>query len=271
MKILALNASPRQRAGATFRLLESLIAGMADEGASTELFNLVDLDLHPCRGCYTCWVTTPGACIHRETGMARLIDAWRAADIVVFGTPLYHFSMSGLMKTFLDRLLPESEPWLVEDAQVSGWTTHPRRHHQPASALLVSPSGFPDTDQFAPLVYTFRYIAQRHHWAWLGELLRPGAGVLSAAISLPEVAAYLTDVRRVGKAIIALGRIPASLHKTIGRDLVAGGRTAFYEQANQHWEQLLKHRSGSAPVNNAYFGSSPTGQQPSASNARGAR
>jgi hypothetical protein len=63
----------------------------------------------------------------------------------------------------------------------------------------------------------------------------------------------------------------ASLYKTIERDLVAGGRALFYEQANQHWEQLLKHRSGSAPVKNAYFGSNPTGQQPSASKARGAR
>ena len=271
MKILALNASPRHRAGATFRMLESLIAGMTDEGASAELFNLVDLDLHPCRGCYACWVATPGECVHREPGMAQLVGAWRAADIVVFGTPLYHFSMSGVMKTFLDRLLPESEPWLVEDAQVSGWTTHPRRYHQPASALLVSPCGFPDTDQFSPLVYTFRYIAKRHHWTWLGELLRPGAGVLSSAASLPEVTAYLADVRRAGKAIIAQGSIPASLHKSLRRELVPGGRAAFYERANQHWEQLLKHRSKSVPIKNACVGNNLTSQQASASNAGGTR
>jgi NAD(P)H-dependent FMN reductase len=247
MKVLALNGSPRSRAGATSCLIESLLAGMAGvAGTETELVNLAELYLQPCRGCYTCWAATPGKCVHgEEDGMARVMCAWREADLVVFGTPLYHFSMTGLMKTFLDRLLPESEPWLMEDPQAPGWTMHPRRHDQPASALLVSPCGFPEADQFAPLVQTFRYIAERHHWTWLGELLRPGADVLSQPAAAPVVAPYLADVRRAGAALVAEGGIPAPLREALGRDLLPGGRAAFYQRANQYWEKLLSRAAAS--------------------------
>ncbi len=244
MKVLALNGSPRRRTGATSRLLEALLAGMAEAGAATELVQLADLELRSCLGCYTCWVATPGECVFRDRdGMARVVRAWRDADLVVFGTPLYHFSMTGLMKNFLDRLLPESEPWLVEDPQAPGRTMHPRRFRQPASALLVSPCGFPDADQFAPLVHTFRYIAGRHHWTWLGELLRPGAEVLTRAAAAPVAEPYLAEVRRAGAALVVEGRIPPDLQEALGRELVPGGRQDFFARANQHWEALLG-RSG---------------------------
>ncbi|WP_242343825.1 NAD(P)H-dependent oxidoreductase [Anaeromyxobacter terrae] len=240
MKVLALNGSPRKRVSATFRILEALLAGMEDAGADTRLVHLAALDLRPCVGCYTCWVATPGACIHRDRdGMAGIMDDWRAADVVVFGTPLYHFSMTGLMKTFLDRLLPESEPWLVPDPRAPAQTTHPRRHDGPARAMLVSPCGFPDTDQFAPMVHTFRYIAERHHWTWMGELLRPGAEPLSRTALAPLFAPYLADVRRAGAALVREGRLPDALAEALGRDLFPGGRIAFYQQANRFWTELM--------------------------------
>lgn len=130
MKVLALNGSPRKRASSTFRILDALLAGMRDAGAETELLHLQELDLKPCLGCYTCWVATPGACVYRDRdGMAAAIAAWREADLIVLGTPLYSFSMTGLMKNFVDRLLPELEPWLVPDPDgPPGQTRHPRRH-----------------------------------------------------------------------------------------------------------------------------------------------
>jgi len=238
MKVLALNGSPRKTASATHRLLEALLAGMRDAGAETELVHLRDLELRGCTGCYTCWVRTPGECIH-DDGMAGAARALREADLVVFGTPLYHYSMSGLMKTFLDRLLPEVQPWLVEDPRQPGLTTHPRRHaERPQRALLVSPCGFPEAEHFGPLVATFQLIAKRHGWTWLGEVLRPGAEPLSRSQLLPLFAGYLARVREAGAALATEGRIPAALAEALSRDLFPGGRAAFHDLANRYWKDL---------------------------------
>lgn len=253
MKVLALNGSPRKRISATSRILEALLAGMKDAGAETQLVQLASLDLQTCVGCYTCWVATPGECIHRDRdGMAGLMASWREADVVVFGTPLYHFSMTGIMKTFFDRTLPELEPWLVPDRQEPTWTRHPRRHRGgPERAFLVSPCGFPDADQFAPLVHTFRYIAQRHRWLWMGELLRTGAEALSRSALAPLFEPYFANVRRAGAALVREGRIPDPLAEALNRDLFPGGRAAFYDQANRFWKDLMaRHQrpSGAQPT-----------------------
>ena len=171
--------------------------------------------------------------------MAAALDAMAAADLVVFGTPLYHFSMTGLMKTFFDRLLPAAEPWLIEDSRHLGLTTHPHRRRAPSRAMLVSPCGFPEVEHFRPLVETFRYIAERHHWEWMGELLRPGAEPLSRTALLPLFAGYLADVRRAGAALIHDGRIPDELASALRRDLFPGGRKGFQEQGNRHWQSLI--------------------------------
>jgi len=238
MKVLALNGSPRKRNSATCRLLEALLAGMEEAGAETQIIHLGELDLQQCIGCYTCWVRTPGVCIHAD-GMAGAADAMAAADLVVFGTPLYHYSMTGLMKTFLDRLLPEAEPWLIEDSGHPGRTRHPRRRRQPSRAMLVSPCGFPEAIHFRTLVETFRYIADQHDWEWMGELLRPGAVPLSKTALLPLFADYLADVRRAGTALIRDGRISDELATALKRDLFPGGRAGLQEQANRYWKSLM--------------------------------
>ena len=105
MKVLAINGSPRLRASSTYSILVPLLQGMRAAGAETSLIHVRELELEPCMGCFHCWVQTPGECIH-DDGMSAAIDAYKAADLIVYGTPLYHGSMSGLLKTFVDRLPP---------------------------------------------------------------------------------------------------------------------------------------------------------------------
>ena len=61
--------------------------------------------INQCRGCYNCWLVTPGKCVH-EDDMASVMHVFCKADIVVFATPLYSYNISGYLKTFFDRLLP---------------------------------------------------------------------------------------------------------------------------------------------------------------------
>ena len=66
MKALAINGSPRMKASSTWHMLKPLLAGMEAAGATTEVIHVRKLDLKPCIGCFTCWVRTPGKCIHDD-------------------------------------------------------------------------------------------------------------------------------------------------------------------------------------------------------------
>jgi len=66
MKVLALNGSPRMKASSTYHMLKPLLEGMEEAGAETKLVHIRKLNLEVCIGCYTCWVRTPGKCIHKD-------------------------------------------------------------------------------------------------------------------------------------------------------------------------------------------------------------
>jgi hypothetical protein len=171
--------------------------------------------------------------------MERLLGRIARADLLVFGTPLYHFSMTGLMKTCIDRTLPLAEPWLTQ--RDDGLTTHPRRHPraQAATALLVSPCGFPELGHFAALVATFRLLADRCGWDWAGEILRPAAGPLAAPAARAQLQPYLDRLAEAGQALVATRRIAAPLAAALAEDLLPGGAGAARAAGNRHWARLL--------------------------------
>jgi multimeric flavodoxin WrbA len=149
MKVLALNGSPRMKASSTYHMLKPLLEGMEEAGAETELIHIRELDLEACTGCYTCWVRTPGVCVNKnKDSMYGILQKFNTADLVVFGTPLYIFTMSGLLKTFLDRTIVRFEPWLIPHPHTPGTTGHPERFQKPDKMLLVSPCGFPEFEHF---------------------------------------------------------------------------------------------------------------------------
>jgi multimeric flavodoxin WrbA len=113
MKILAINGSPRGRRSNTDRILQPFLEGAREAGAETETVYLKDLKINHCLGCFTCWTKTPGVCVHKDD-MAALFPKVRQADVVVYATPLYVFTVSGLMKDFMDRLLPLADPHIVQ-------------------------------------------------------------------------------------------------------------------------------------------------------------
>jgi multimeric flavodoxin WrbA len=249
-RVLALNGSPRAGAGVTSKLLEPLLAGMREAGAGTDLIVVRELDLEPCIGCYSCWVQTPGRCIH-DDGMDRGLKAWAAADLVVIGTPVYHGSMTGLMKTFLDRLLPRYEPWLVPSAHVEGGSSHPPRESEPGQMVLVSPCGFPGFHNFDALVYTFRHIARMHGMEVSGEILRPFAEPLRLRALGGLFGDYFEAVRSAGREIIATGGITEDTRAELARDLLPGSLARQHEMANEHWARLRQragHGDEPAPV-----------------------
>ncbi len=241
MRILALNGSPRMEASCTHRLLEPLLAGMEEGGAKTELIHIKKLELQLCLGCFNCWVATPGRCI-QDDEMAAAFETYSRADLVVFGTPLYYGSMSGLLKTFLDRLLPRSEPWMIPSPHVPERSGHPVRWPGPKQMVLVSPCGFPERKNFDALVHTFRHIARMHGMEVVGEVLRPFAEPLRTRTLQGLVEGYLKALREAGRQIVSDGQISEATKADLERDLFPGGAQQMRELANAHWRREMDRR-----------------------------
>ena len=122
--VLAFNGSPRGAQGNTEKILQPFLDGVRECGGSVETLYLKDLDINECRGCYACHMKTPGKCIIKDD-MAMVLEKIMKADIVVFATPLYVFTVSALMKALLDRLIILGDLRL---SHVDGLTVHPPRY-----------------------------------------------------------------------------------------------------------------------------------------------
>lgn len=104
--VIAVNGSPRKTWN-TATLLAEALEGAAAQGAATELVHLYDLDYKGCRSCFACKLKGGpghGRCAVRD-GLAPLLDKIAAADALILGSPVYFGSVSGEMRSFLERLL----------------------------------------------------------------------------------------------------------------------------------------------------------------------
>lgn len=100
MKIVGVVGSPRKK-GNTEILMEEALAGARECGAETVLIPLADKDIKPCDGCRSCVKT--GQC-HIADDMQSIYPELLEAEGIIFGTPVYFFSVTGQAKVFLDRL-----------------------------------------------------------------------------------------------------------------------------------------------------------------------
>jgi multimeric flavodoxin WrbA len=98
--IAVFNGSPRE-GGNTDALLEKLMEGARTNAAEIRYFQLRNLGIHDCIGCYTC---KREARCHFDDDMTEIRRSIQACGIMVFASPNYWCEVTGLMKTFIDRL-----------------------------------------------------------------------------------------------------------------------------------------------------------------------
>jgi len=106
MKVIAINGSPRKKWN-TATLLEKALEGAASQGAETELIHLYDLDYKGCTSCFACKLKggkNYGKCAMND-GLTPVL-AWLAdADAFLLGSPIYFGTVTGEMRSFMERLL----------------------------------------------------------------------------------------------------------------------------------------------------------------------
>jgi multimeric flavodoxin WrbA len=100
-KILGVSGSPRKD-GNTHILVSRIIEGAEAAGYSGEIVLLGDRLIKECDGCHACWKT--GECSKRDD-MDELYQKVSHSDVIVFGTPVYWYGPTALMKCFIDRFV----------------------------------------------------------------------------------------------------------------------------------------------------------------------
>jgi len=101
-KVLIIAGSPRKN-GNSDLLAQQFASGAQDSGHQVEVVYLRDLKINYCQGCLVC--LNKGECFQQDDANA-LLGKMLEADVVCFSCPVYYYSVTGQMKTFIDRMNP---------------------------------------------------------------------------------------------------------------------------------------------------------------------
>ena len=180
-KVLGVVGSPRRGAN-TQILVEAMLEGAREAGAATELLFLADMSIEECNGCHACW---RGETCSKKDDLTPWLPRIGEADGIVFGTPVYWYGPSGLMKTFLDRFVYFNSP------------EHRALLRGHAAALAVP---FEDTDLATAelLVELFARSFAYLELNLLGKVLVPG---LQARTEVLQRADALAACRELGRRL----------------------------------------------------------------------
>src|SRR5512135_1004940 len=105
MKAIGINGSPRKKWN-TAILLENALKGAGVRGAKTELLHLYDYGYSGCVSCFACKKRNGksyGKCAVKD-GLSPVLKKVNEADVILLGSPIYFGSVTGEMKSFMERL-----------------------------------------------------------------------------------------------------------------------------------------------------------------------
>lgn len=100
-RVLAVVGSPR-KGGNTDILVTKMVEGASAAGADVRMLRLGELDISECDGCHACWHGKPCT---KDDDMQGIYPLIGDRDIFIFGTPVYWYGPTALLKAFIDRFV----------------------------------------------------------------------------------------------------------------------------------------------------------------------
>ena len=134
MNITILNGNPDPgRAG-----FDDYLAQLSDEltsnGHTVTSFELREMDISYCIGCFGCWVKSPGECRSEDESLI-VSRAYINSDFVLWASPVIMGFYSALLKKVTDKFIQLVEPYMVF---VDGESRHVARYDRyPLAGLLL--------------------------------------------------------------------------------------------------------------------------------------
>ncbi len=101
MKILVLNGSPHKD-GATSDMLSAFERGAAEAGHTVTIVPVAHKRINGCMACEYCHEKEPGVCAQKDD-MQELYPEFLSADMIVFASPIYYFTLSAQLQAVIHR------------------------------------------------------------------------------------------------------------------------------------------------------------------------
>ncbi|MBM3133433.1 MAG: flavodoxin family protein [Chloroflexi bacterium] len=240
MKALAFNSSPRMGKGNTALILNPFLEGLKEAGAEVDLFYVTKLSLSPCRGCFSCWLRTPGQCAQKDD-IEWLMPKMREADIVVYASPVYCYGITGPMKNLIDRMVSIASPFMEV---VDGRSRHlPAPGEKAHKNVFVSTCGLWDMENFdAPLAH-IKALSKDPPGEFAGALLRPHGEALRAMLKMgAPVSDVLEAAREAGRQLAIEGKMSPDTLKTVSRELLP--IDLYVKMVNEEFQKVIDRVKG---------------------------
>lgn len=182
VKVTSFIGSPRKK-GNTHILVSHFLNGAQSQGAKTDIGFLCDLQIKECDGCHACW---NGKRCSKNDDMLEQYRRIIESDIVVFGTPVYWFGPTAIMKAFIDRFVYFNCP--KNRSKIRG-----------KPAVIIVP--FEDENMETARLVTefFKKSLAYLEMKLAGKILAPGVGDKGAISQKPE---KLTESYNLGRRLI---------------------------------------------------------------------
>lgn len=97
--ILVIQGGGRPK-GNTAQLIDRFVKGTMDAGNTVEVISLMKNEVKGCLGCNACRYGKP--CVQKDA-FNDLVPKIKAADCLVFASPLYFWTISARIKAFIER------------------------------------------------------------------------------------------------------------------------------------------------------------------------
>ncbi len=115
-------------------------------------FNLFEMNLHYCTGCWSCWRKTPGRCAIKDDA-EEIFSEVINSDLVIFASPLMVGFTSSVLKKVTDRLIVLLHPYIEI---IEGECHHVKRYEKyPEIGVLLQSEE--DTDEEDMLIVSDIY------------------------------------------------------------------------------------------------------------------
>lgn len=106
--ILVIQGGGRPK-GNTAQLIEYFVKGAQETGHQIEIISLLKKEVNGCIGCNACRYGKP--CVQKDS-FNEIVPKMKAADLIVFASPLYFWTISSKIKAFIERFycIAEEDP-----------------------------------------------------------------------------------------------------------------------------------------------------------------
>lgn len=183
MKILGLEGSNREN-GNTEKLVKAILESAKENGAETKFYKLVKMNISLCLACLNCKET--GTCV-TDDAMQFLLDEIQASNVIILGSPVYMWQVSGQTKLFMDRLVPLIKP---------DFTTRLKGKKR---LFLVFTQGNPDKNIFKPYFEYLENLFSFLHYDVQETIVATGTRDKNDILQQADL---LEKARKIGKNLV---------------------------------------------------------------------